>query len=87
MERVHGKILTWTFKGEIYIRKGNDYAPRIKITSADDLTNIKIGRKSIDPPENSNNIQSTVESVISSVIDNITNNISNDKVSSTNTNT
>ena len=50
MHRVHGKIYTWTFKGEIFIRKGVDGAPKRKISSLDDLTKIRSGTVSIEPP-------------------------------------
>ncbi len=48
MERIHGKFFSWTFKGEIFIRKNNDNAPKRKITSYADLTAIKQGSISID---------------------------------------
>ena len=48
MERIHGKIFSWTFKGEIFIRKDVDKAPKRKITSYADLTGIKQGSISID---------------------------------------
>ena len=50
MHRVHGKIYTWTFKGEIFIRKGVDGAPKRKISCLDDLTKIRSGTVSIEPP-------------------------------------
>ena len=50
MQRIHGKIFSWTYKGEIYIRKSIDGAPKRKITCLADLTQIKSGHISIDPP-------------------------------------
>ena len=50
MHSVHGKIFTWTFKGEVYIRKNVTGAPKKKIVCEDDLTNIKNGSVCIDPP-------------------------------------
>ena len=50
MDRIHGKIFSWTFKGEVYIRKNVVGAPKRKITSLEDLNKIKKGILSIDPP-------------------------------------
>ena len=50
MNRIHGKIFAWTFKGEIFIRKNAEGAPKKKIVSLEDLTKIKNGSMSIDPP-------------------------------------
>ena len=49
MERIHGKIFVWTFKGEIFIRKNVENAPRKKIESEQDLDDIKKGTISLDP--------------------------------------
>ena len=55
MNRIHGKIFVWSFKGEIFIRKGIEYAPRIKINNANDLDEIRRGSIKLDPlPEPSN---------------------------------
>ena len=66
MNRIHGKIFTWTYKGEVYIRKDVEGAPKKKITSLEDLTNIKKGDVSIDPPlpKNTNLSEPTTQSPI-----------------------
>ena len=51
MKRIHGKIFVWSFKGEIYIRKDSQYAPKRKINCENDLTDIRKGTVSLDPDE------------------------------------
>ena len=50
MKRLHGKIFVWTFKGEIYIRKNRENAPRVKIDNELDLNKIRKGTLLLDPP-------------------------------------
>ena len=50
MDRIHGKIFSWIFKGEAYIRKQVEGVPKRKISSINDLTKIRQGTLSIDPP-------------------------------------
>ena len=49
--RIHGKIYVWTYKGNIFIRKGVYNAPRIKITSIDNLDDIRKGTISLEPAD------------------------------------
>ena len=51
MDRIHGKISVWTFKGNIFIRKDCVNAPKRRISSLEDLDNIKKGTLSLDPEE------------------------------------
>ena len=62
MFRIHGKIFVWSYKGEIYIRKATDYAPKRKINCENDLDNIKRGTLSLDPVTRTRNtpLQNTV---------------------------
>ena len=48
MKQIHGKIFVWTFKGEIFIRKNQQGAPRKKIDCEQDLDNIRNGSISLD---------------------------------------
>ena len=52
MHRIHGRIAVWTFKGNIFIKKECVNAPKMRISSAEDLENIKKGTLSLDPDEN-----------------------------------
>ena len=54
MYRIHGKIYAWSFKGEIYVRKGVDGAEKIKINSEEDLNSLRRGEITLDPPNPSN---------------------------------
>ena len=49
MFRIHGKIFVWSYKGEIYVRKAIEYAPKRKINCENDLNDIKRGTVSLDP--------------------------------------
>ena len=49
MFRIHGKIFAWSFKGEIYIRKASEYAPKRKINCEQDLNDLRRGTVSLDP--------------------------------------
>ena len=51
MEKTHGRIYTWTFKGEIYVRKNVENGPKRKISSENYLEKIKNGDISLDPPK------------------------------------
>ena len=56
MEQTHGRIFTWTFKGEIFIRKNIETGPKRKILSEDYLLKLTNGEISLDvptPPVNS----------------------------------
>ena len=44
----HGVIYVWTYKGNVFIRKGKDGAPKIKVRSNLDLFNIVKGFTSLD---------------------------------------
>ena len=59
MERIHGKIYAWTFKGEVYIRKDAENAQKIKINCENDLNDIRSGTISLDnmPINSKNQIQ------------------------------
>lgn len=48
----HGKIFVWTYKGDIFIRKGVMYAPKRKITCMENLNDIKSGSLSLEPVRN-----------------------------------
>ena len=48
MFRIHGKIFVWSFKGDIYIRKAVEGAPKIKINCEKDLNDIRGGIVSLD---------------------------------------
>ena len=48
IQEVHGKIYTWTFKGDIFLRKSADGAPVIPISSENDLIAIKNSDLSLD---------------------------------------
>ena len=49
MYRIHGKIFVWSFKGEIYLRKAIEHAPKRKIDSEQDLNDLRRGTISLDP--------------------------------------
>ena len=49
MFRIHGKIFVWSFKGEIYVRKAMEGAPKRKINCENDLNDIRRGTVSLDP--------------------------------------
>ena len=56
MEPTHGRIFTWTFKGEIFVRKNIETGPKRKILSEDYLLKLTNGVISLDlptPPVNS----------------------------------
>ena len=64
MDRIHGKIFSWIFKGEAYIRKQVEGVPKRKISSINDLTKIRQGTLSIDPPtRNTENVIQTLGAV------------------------
>lgn len=48
----HGKIFVWTYKGDIFIRKGVMHAPKRKITCMEILNDIKSGSISLEPARN-----------------------------------
>ena len=51
MEPEHGRIYTWTFKGEIFIRKNIENGPKRKVLSEDFLSKISKGEISLDIPD------------------------------------
>ena len=48
MQPVHGRIFTWTFKGEIFVRKDTENGPKRKILSEDYLSKLTNGEISLD---------------------------------------
>ena len=44
----HGIIYVWTYRGDVYVRKAVDGAPKIRINSEFELKNIVNGHKSLD---------------------------------------
>ena len=52
MFRIHGKIFAWSHKGEIYVRKALDNAPKQKINCEKDLDDMRRGIVSLDPVTN-----------------------------------
>ena len=54
MERIHGKVFVWTYKGDIFIRKNTRFAPKKKIASFNDLQKIRSGEDSLDPTPREN---------------------------------
>ena len=59
LERTHGRIFTWTFKGEIYIRKKVENGPKIKISCESDISDIRNGHISLDPDIQKCNVESS----------------------------
>ena len=44
----HGIVYVWTYRGDVYIRKNSDGAPKIRVNSDLELQNIMNGRTSLD---------------------------------------
>ena len=51
MHDTHGRIYTWTFKGEVFIRKDAENAPKRKILSEEYLLKLSKGDISLDIPD------------------------------------
>ena len=51
MARIHGKIFVWTYKGNVFLRKDVENAPRIAVESENDLNKLRKGELSLDPPK------------------------------------
>ena len=47
---MHGIVYVWTHRGDVYIRKGVDGAPKIRVNSSLELQNIVSGYTSLDIP-------------------------------------
>ena len=60
LENTHGKVYTWTFKGEVYLRKNIEGGPKRKISSEECLTKIKNGDILLDPPTTSENVPESI---------------------------
>ena len=50
LQGTQGRIFTWTFKGEVYMRKNIEGGPKRKVSSEEVLHKIENGDISLDPP-------------------------------------
>ena len=72
IQQTQGRIFTWTFKGEVFLRKNIENGPKRKILSEDYLMKLKNGDISLNAPVHSDISDSVViyEDIMQSPVEN-----------------